>query len=170
MRVYLHNKDILHVKEADSIALPIDGSGPKLYGGTTRRFMESLGITDLAELFCPPPYYPLLGESIWSELTRADSHYQWICCLDTLSHANSANHLANLRKSLRNAIRAMYLGDVGSRLACPILTGGNRVSLVDAVHVMLEEAVHDHSNNELHIAEINPGKFKVLRQLTRQFY
>lgn len=166
MKVFIHNQDIINVTEADTIVLPVDGSGPGLEGNTARRFMKHLGIEHMYQTYAPPPYYPF--ETYWSNVAgNGESHFEWLCCVDTLSHKGGADHKANLRKILRSAFKEMLGGGVGRRLASPILTGGKRIPIVDAIYIMMEEATNFDSSDQLHIAEIDAERFKVLQQIVR---
>ena len=169
MRIFIHNKDIINVTEADTIVLPVDGSGPGLEGNTARRFMKHIGIEKMHEMYAPPPYYPFNGEAYWSQIAGVfdNTHFEWICCLGFLGHQVEASHKSTMRAALRHMLSSVG-GDVGSRLACPILTGGPRIAPVDAIYIMTEEAERCSSRSaELHIAEIDAERFRLLQHIVR---
>ncbi len=44
MQTFIHNKDVFTVTEADSLVLPVDGSGPNLVGNLAQQFMKRIGV------------------------------------------------------------------------------------------------------------------------------
>lgn len=169
MKVVLHNKDITEVTEADTIVLPVDGSAPGLEGNIARHFMRHVGVEKMHELYAPPPYYPFNGECYWSNIATFGTHLKFICCLGILSHEDGADHKANLRSALRDMFRDADSGsDMGSRLVCPVLTGGKRIDPVSAIHIMVAEAdVYTNPSLELHIAETDQERFEILQGIVR---
>jgi len=170
MKIFVHNKDIVDVTEADTIVLPVDGSAPGLEGNIARRFMQRVGVEEMHQLYAPPPYYPFNGDSYWSNVEGFEgTHFTHICCVGTLSHAPGADHRSYTRSAFRNMLE-MAGGDLGSKLACPVLTGGARVDFVDAVYLMLSEVdtwkdPQAPSYLELHIAEKDKERFEKLRDI-----
>ena len=140
MHIHIHNKSILDVKEADTLALPIDGSAPGLEGNIARQFMKRVGVSEMHELYAPPPYYPFNGDCYWSSSLPYDkTHFKHICCLGILSHDPDANHEGYIASAFDRMLgmTAMDPGK-GENIACPVLRGGHRLKYVDAIFLMLK--------------------------------
>lgn len=171
MKILTHQGNILDI-EADTLVLPVDGSAPGLEGHIARQFMERVGVEQMHELFAPPPYYPFNGDCYWSNIAPfADAtHFRHICCLGMLSHEAGANHAGYIASSLGSMLFLAGMDPgMGEHIACPVLTGGNRVGYVDAVYLMLK--VVDENRNRrvtLHIVESHPEKFEILRDIVGQ--
>ncbi len=173
MKIALHNRDIIEVTEADTVVIPVDGSGPRMEGNLARHFMRHVGVDDMDELYDPPPRYPFTGDTHWSSLAAFEqSHFEHLCCLGILSHQLGADHKGHLRSAFRGMLmNAASRADLGSRLACPILTGGKRIPAIDAIYVMVAEldafAGHGGATLELHLAERDPARFALLESVVR---
>ena len=163
MKIYLHNKDILDITEADTIVLPVDGSAPGLYGNITQRIMQAVGVKDMHELYAPPPYYPFSHH--WSRFERFG--FDWLCALGVLSHAPDADHKAQLRQAFYAMLEGTNLaGDLGRKIATTVLAGGHRMRPVDALMSMLSVAQQFPSPLlVLHIVEKDPVKYAMMQPL-----
>ena len=163
MKIYLHNEDILSVPRADTIMLPVDGNAPGLYGSVTQRFMRYMGVESMDELYSPPAEYPFL-----SRWTRVDcDKFKWFVAVSVLSHKPDVDHRAQLKRAFYEAIDAQVLtGDLGNRIATPVLTGGHRMRPVDALITMLEVATKlNPKGMELHIVERDEKLYNAFRPL-----
>ncbi len=171
MRVYLYNKDILDVTEADTIALPMDSAAPNLIGGAARQFLTRIDAETLDEVFAPPLDYPFTGGCRWTQITGGypETHFDYVCAMGTLSHAPGVNHEAVVRSALQDLFQEAALGGVGSKIAIPLLTGGGRIPPLNALHTMLREAegVKGSDLVEVHIAERDEGRYNVIKSLMR---
>lgn len=169
MQTFIHNKDVFTVTEADSLVLPVDGSGPNLVGNLAQQFMKRIGVDQLDGMLAPPPHSSYDGEPVWSAIGGLfDTHFDYICCIDSLSHADGADHRAMLRKTFNLMFDGMACGGVGKSVACTILTGGSRIPPVDALYIMLEIIEKwRHLGYEVHIAELDPERFELLQRMVR---
>ena len=170
--VYLHNGDILDVR-ADTIAVSVDGSGPGLEGNLARQLMGQLEVQKMEELYAPPPYYPFNGDCYWSDLRAFyETPFQRICCLGFLSHQPGHNHKAYMASAFSKMMLEGGLGpDFGQRIACPVLTGGYRIKLVDALYTMfnvLEDVKHS-AVEELVLVEQDAEKFEIMLQVAQSY-
>ena len=169
MLIDLYKGDILDVK-ADTLVLPVDGSGPGLEGNIARQLMKQVGMEHMHEMYSPPPYYPFNGDCYWSSLESFDeTHFDHICCLGFLSHLPGPD-----AKSYMVSAFSRMLGEAGMdpgfgvTLACPVLTGGYRVSYVDAVYAMLGEIDQTEGDaSVITIAERDPKKFDTLQSIIK---
>ena len=169
MLIRLHQGDILQVK-ADTLVLPVDGSAPGLEGNIARQLMKQVNATDMHELYCPPPYYPFNGDCYWSSLEAFDeTHFNRICCLGFLSHAPGSNSKGYMVSAFSNMLGEAGMDpDFGDTLACPVLTGGYRMSYVDAVYAMLGEIDRAQESSVcITIAEKSPERFEILKGIVR---
>jgi hypothetical protein len=171
MRIHVHNKEIFDVVEADTLVLPIDAAAPGLEGNICRQLMKRVGVTEMSQLYAPPPSYPFHGQCHWSFLGY--KNYNWLCVIGTLKHtyADRANNRALVRDALGQAIAHTYTAEVGKRLACPLPVGGGRVSAVDAAYLvanLCSEATAKYkygSLPEMHIAERDSDIYEVVRSI-----
>jgi hypothetical protein len=167
MKIYIHNKDILDVTEADTIILPVDGSAPGLEGNIARKFLKRVGFDEMHELYAPPPYYPFNGSGHWSSIQGLETtHFNWICALGVLSHEQGVDHKAIARSALSKAFTSADLSMMGTRLACPVLSAGWRNDPVSALYMMLMEAERfGGSRLELHIAELDKDRYDTFKSI-----
>lgn len=54
--------NILDIEEADTLALPVDASGPGLESSIARPFMKRAGVAQMHGLYATPPPYPFNGD------------------------------------------------------------------------------------------------------------
>jgi len=169
MKISLHNKDIVSVSEAETIVLPVDGSGPGMEGGVARRFMRYAGVEQMDDLYSTRPSYPFNGGCHWTTIEPFDTHFTHMCCLGIQSHRIGADHGGYLRSAFNLMLRdAGTRGDVGRNVVCPILTGGNRLKIVDSIYIMLAEVdMCMDLDVELHIAEKDTERFEILQGIAR---
>lgn len=171
MELHIRNQSIFDVEEADTLALPVDGSGPGLEGNIARQFMKRVGVEQMHELYAPPPYYPFNGDTYWSSsVPPGKTHFRHICCLGVLSHASGANHEGHVASAFGKMIRDAPWGpDHGEAIAWPVLTAGHRLSYVDSIYLMLKvfHAVNagPYWGTTLYVTESNPEKFAILKSI-----
>ncbi len=168
MKIQIHHKNILDITEADTLALPVDGSAPGLEGNIARQFMKRVGVKEMYELYAPPPYYPFNGDCYWSRwLPFDETHFRHICCLGILSHDADANHEGYIASAFNQMLGLAYMDPgVGEDIACPVLRGGHRLKYVDAVFLMLKIIEKNPDTGAtIHIAESDPEKFGILRDI-----
>jgi hypothetical protein len=170
MLIDLHRGNILDVK-ADTLVLPVDGSGPGLEGNIARQLMKRLVIEAMHELYAPPPYYPYNGSCYWSGIIAGydETHFNNTCCLGFLSHAPGANVKGYMVSAFGEMLSHAGM-DPGfaQTIACPVLTGGHRLNYVDAVYLMLAEIERtDGCGHTLTIVERDPEKFEILKGIVR---
>lgn len=170
MKVHIHHKNVLDV-EADTLALPVDGSAPGLEGNIARQFMKRVGAEEMHELYAPPPYYPFNGDCYWSNIApfQDKTHFRHICCLGMLSHSPDANHEGYITSAFDRmlGLAAMDPGQ-GENIALPVLHGGGRLKYIDAVYLMLKIIEQNRRSIQgvtLHIAERDPERFAILRDI-----
>lgn len=169
MLIDLYQGDILDVK-ADTLVLPVDGSAPGLEGNIARQLMKKVGAEHMHEMYAPPPYYPFNGDCYWSSLVDfEETHFNRICCLGFLSHAPGANSKGYMVSALSRMLGEAGMDPgFGVTLACPVLTGGYRMSYVDAVYAMLGEIDRAQGGATcITIAEKNPERFETLKGIAR---
>ena len=169
MFIDLHQGDILDVK-ADTLVLPVDGSAPGLEGSIARQLMKQVGVEHMHEMYSPPPYYPFNGDCYWSSLECFDeTHFSHICCLGFLGHTPGTNSKGYMVSALSRMLSEAGMGpEFGYTLACPVLTGGYRVSYVDAVYAMLGEIDRAEGGaSVITIAERDPKKFETLQGIIK---
>ena len=168
MKVFLHHKDIVDVTEADTIVLPVDGSGPGMEGNVARRFMRHVEVDQMDDLFDLPLRYPFNGRCHFSETNALEgTHFAYVCALGMLSHLPDVDHRAMMRSALYEMFREAE-HDMGQRFACPVLSAGWRLKPTDALYIMLAEA--DRFTNpdlELHIAERDEARYQTFRAIVR---
>jgi hypothetical protein len=176
VKIFLHKKDLFDVVEADTIALPIDGLVPGLEGSVAHQLLRRLGAGSLAEIYQTQPDYPFNGRAHWSSLeSYSETHFDWLCALGTGIRSSSGidGHGAAVRPTQKQLARAVLAdmfqraegGELGRRIACPVLSGGGRIRAVDVAYIMLDEASRYDHGIELHIAERNQDVFDVLRPI-----
>ena len=174
MKVILHNLNLFDVAEADTIALPVDGLRPGLEGSVAHQLLKRVGADSLADVYRTVPQYPFNGKAHWSPLDDyPEVHFDWLCALGTGIRTSSGMGRGTggptqkdlARASLRHMFAQAVAGDVGSRIACPILSGGGRISDIDAAMLMLDEADRFGHPLELHIAERREGVYRQLRPI-----
>jgi len=171
INVYLHNKDIFDITEADTLVLPVDGTAPKLIGGIAHKFLKRIEVETLEEIFAPPLEYPFTGYCPWTRIEGCfpQTHFKYVCALGTLSHVPGADHAAVVRSALTDMLVGAETGGVGTKLAIPLLTGGGRLPPLNALHTMLRE-IEGYSallDLEVHIAERNKERYEVVKTLMR---
>ena len=167
MKVFLHNKDVLDISEADTIALPVDGSQKGMEGNVAKQFMKRLGTEDFQDLFSWPVPYPFSDchwgriEGEWSD----ETHFNWVCALAILSHAQDANHKQRTSYALKGMLEDMESsGQLGTRIAMPVLSGGWRVSPLEALYLILGEA-NQIKCGELHLAELDKERYEMFKSV-----
>ena len=167
MKVFLHHKDVLDITEADTIALPVDGSQKGMEGNVARQLMKCLGTEDFQDLFPWPIPYPFDDchwgrlEGRWPEKT----HFNWVCAVATLSHAQGVNHKQRIAYALRGMLQDMESsGELGTRIAMPVLSGGWRMSPIDALYLILGEA-DQIKCGELHLAELDDKRYEMFKSV-----
>ena len=165
MKIYIHNKDILDVTEADTIVLPVDGKGPGLEGNIARRFLKRVDFDGLHELYAPPPVYPFNGRGHWSKIDGLEStHFDWICSLGVLGHDQGVDHKAIARSAVHAMLTSADISDMGTRLACPVLSAGWRTDPVSALYMMIAEVEEfPGSRVQLHLAEPDKDRYDAFR-------
>lgn len=167
MKVFLHNKDVLDISEADTIALPVDGSQKGMEGNVARQFMKRLGTEDFQDLFSWPVPYPFI-DCHWGGIEGAwpdETHFNWVCAIATLSHAQDVNHKQRIAYALGRMLQDMEVsGDVGTRIAMPVLSGGWRVPPIDALYLILGEA-DQIKYGELHLAELDKERYEMFKSV-----
>jgi hypothetical protein len=166
MKIFLHNKDIVDVTEADTIVLPVDGSAPELEGNVARHFMRHLEIDEMNDLYDRPAEYPFNGGCQWSHIDGLfpETHFKYVCALGVLSHRQGVDHKA----LLRSALHSMFLeaNMTTGKFACPVLSTGWRIKPVDAVYIMLAEAERIRDQGlELHIAELDQERYNMFKNI-----
>jgi hypothetical protein len=170
MKVKIHNKSVLDITEADTLALPIDASAPRLEGNVARQFMKRIGVTQLDECFAPPPYYPFNGDCHWSNVAvfGDKTHFHYICALGMLSHEPGANHAGYIESAFDRMLGFAHMDPgFGEDIACPVLRGGHRLKFVDAVFLMLSVIERNKQDATVHIAVEAPEDFGILRDIVR---
>jgi hypothetical protein len=170
MQIQIHHKSVLDVEEADTLALPVDGSASGLEGNIARQFMKRVGVSEMHELYAPPPYYPFNGDVYWSSsLPHDKTHFRHICCLGMLSHDPDTDPEGYIASAFGAMLDQAGLDpEFGANIACPILRGGRRMSAVDAIYLMLkvfEEKRDVRRDVVLHIAENDPETFELLKSI-----
>lgn len=167
MKVFLHNKDVLDVTEADTIALTCDGHRKGMEGNIARQFMKRLGVNHFQDLFPWPIPYPF-NTSHWGRiegLYDEKTHFKWACALPTLSHAQDVNHKQRTAYALRSMLESMEMsGDLGSKIAMPVLSGGWRINPIEALYLILGEA-DQIGVGELHLAEMNKSHYEMFKPI-----
>ena len=165
MNIQIHNKNILDIREADTLILPVDGSAPGLEGNIARQFMKRVGVEEMHELYSPPPYYPFNGDTHWSRwLPFDETHFRHICCLGILSHDPDANHEGYISSAFDRMLGMARMDPgVGENIACPVLRGGHRLKYVDAIFLMIK-IIEKNRNSAvtIHIAESDTERFGIL--------
>ena len=174
MRVFLHHGDLLSIPGVDSIALPVDGRGPGLEGSVAHQLLRLFEAESLNDLYEVEPDYPFNGRAHWSQLApRQGLAFQWVCALGTGIRSSSgidgagggrAVYKQTARAAFADMIRQSSSGNLGTRIACPVLSGGGRIPTVEAALMMLDETTHwSQSELEVHIVEHNADHFALLR-------
>ena len=166
MKVFLHHKSVFEVSEADTLVLPADGSGPRMEGNIARQFMRLVEVEDFDELFDIPLRFPFTGRAHLSEVNALEgTHFEHLCALGILSHAQGVNHAALLRSALRHMFEQAG-PESGERFACPLLRGGWRLKGMETLAIMLSEADRFVTPSlELHIAETQLERYQMIRAL-----
>jgi len=166
MKVFLHNKDIIDVTQADTIVLPVDGSAPDMEGNVARRFLRLVELDSMDDLYAPPPSFPFNGRCHWSDIEGEfpETHFHYICALGILSHLPDVDHRAMMRSALYQMFEEAENGRMGTRFACPVLSAGWRLKAIDALYIMLAEAERFNTDKlELHIAERDKSRYDMFR-------
>ncbi len=178
MKIFLHNKDLFDIHEADTIALPVDGLRPGLEGSVAHQLLRRVGADSLSDVYVEQPDYPFNGRSHWSALeAQPEVEFDWLCALGTGIRSSSGiglNEPADrpdqkqlARLVLADMFRVAETGTVGQRIACPLLSGGGRIRSIDAAYLMLDEASRYGHDLELHIGERDRDTFEMLRPIIR---
>jgi len=165
MKIFLHHKDILDVTEADTIVVPVDGSGPNMEGAIARQLMRRVEVDEMDDIYIPPPDYPFNGRCHWSHIEGdfEQTHFKHMCAIGVLSHLPDVNHAAIIRSAIFDLFESAG-GDRGTKLACPVIRAGWRLDPIQALCIMLDAATHFRDKDlELHIAERDPDKYKAFR-------
>ena len=164
MKVFLHNKNVLDVAEADTIALPVDGRHKGMEGNVARQFMKRIGTEDFQDLFSWPIPYPF-RDCHWGRIEEDETHFNWVCALATLGHEQGENHKQNTTYALRGMLEDMQSsGEVGTKIAMPVLSGGWRLSPIEALYLILGEADQIQCG-ELHLAELDKDKYEMFKSV-----
>lgn len=164
MKIFLHNKDIVELTEADTVVLPVDGSAPGLEGNVARHFMRHIEIDEMSDLYDRPAKYPFNGGCQWSHIDGLfpETHFKYVCALGVLSH-QVVDHKALLRSALNSMFRNKAMG---RKFACPVLSTGWRIKPVDAIYIMLAEAERIRDQGfELHIAELDQERYNMFKTI-----
>tara|TARA_B100001093_G_scaffold465642_1_gene483460 strand:- start:525 stop:1058 length:534 start_codon:yes stop_codon:yes gene_type:complete len=175
LKICLHHGNIFDVQDADTIALPIDGLEPGLEGRIAHQLLKRIGEPSLDAIYDRPAQYPFNGRAHWSSLKGFDQvHFQWLCALGTGIRSSSgigfdATPRPNQKQLARSALSHMFAqgnaGHLGRRIACPLLSGGGRISSIDAAYLLLDVAGHERSDIELHIAENRQDVYEMIRPI-----
>lgn len=167
MKVFLHNKNVLDIEEADTIALPIDGDHEGMEGNVARQFMKRLGVENFYELFPCSIEYPV-SDCHWGRIEGGwddETHFKYVCAISTLSHAQNINHKQKTAYALRGMLQDMESsGQLGTRIAMPVLTGGWRNSPIEALYLILGEA-DQIRHGELHLAELDTERYEMFKPI-----
>ena len=136
-------------------------------GNVARQFMKRLGIDDFHDLFSWPIEYPVsdchwgMIEGAWDE----ETHFKYVCAISTLSHAQDVNQRQRTAYALRGMLQGMESsGDLGTRIAMPVLTGGWRLSPIEALYLILGEA-DQIPCGELHLAELDKDRYEMFKPI-----
>ena len=166
MKIYLHHASVFTLTQADTLVLPSDGSGPRMEGNIARQFMRLVGVDDFDALFDIPLRFPFVGRAHLSEVNALEgTHFEHLCALGILSHAQGVNHAALLRSALRDMFEQAG-PETGERFASPLLRGGWRLRPMDAFTIMLGEAERLRNPRlEFHIAETDPERYQMFKAL-----
>ena len=84
-----------------------------------------------------------------------------------LSHDPEAKHEGYIASAFGRMIGLAFMDPgMGEHIACPVLTGGNRMDYVSAVYLMLKEIEATRNTGvTVHIAEADAERFEVLQSI-----
>mgnify|MGYP001368021003 CR=1 FL=1 len=138
MRIVLHQKDVFDIAQADTLVVPVDGSGPDLVGDVGRQLMVRMEVDFMHEFYAPPPSYPFNGDRHWSFLGY--KNFNWLCVVGIFSGGSAQQTIdkALLQKALAKVIKDSYFAEVGRDLAFMPPVGPNQLRIDQTVGVIKE--------------------------------